>query len=358
MGGSTEGEGNQVASQTASPSQPVPDSNPMFELTVEQITESNPRVEYTAQDPSLATVRCLADMESEGYQWEEGLVFRHRLDVWGELYRQLCLPQQVRLQCLTLAHDKFSHRGRNKVFQSLRSLFHWPNMYTDIAEHCLSCEVCHKHVKANPKSYPMQEREVVSVPSERVNIDVVGPIPKARGGFQYLLTYAIRWPEAIALRKTTTPVVIELLKHIFSWNGFPTTMVSDNGSQFCSKQFEKFLQDNRIEHVKTTPYHPQGNGIVERLHGSLNTIIVKTVEKKGNWPEVVPMALYFIRSMPCVSSGFSPFLLKHGWEPITPVQLLYKGWAQQNLGDIDLEQWVIENTEILQNLREKTKDKS
>ena len=155
----------------------------------------------------------------------------------------------------------------------------------------------------------MQESEVVSVPLEHVNIDVVGPFPKARGGFQYLLTYideATRWPEAIALRKTTTSVVIEQLKHIFSWNGFPTTIVSDNGSQFCSRKFEKLLQDNGIEHVKTSPYHPQGNGIVERLHGSLNTIIAKTVERKGNWPEVVPMALYFIRSTPCVSSGFSP----------------------------------------------------
>ena len=100
LGGSAEGEGNQLASQTASPSQPVPDSYPMFEITVEQITESNHRAklrEYTAQDPSLATVRRLADTESEGYQWEEGHVFRYRLEEWGEQYGQLCLPEQVRL---------------------------------------------------------------------------------------------------------------------------------------------------------------------------------------------------------------------------------------------------------------------
>ena len=48
----------------------------------------------------------------------------------------------------------------------------------------------------------------------------------------------------------------------------------------------------------------------------------------------------------------SPFLLKHGWEPITPLQLLYKGWVQQSLGDIDLEQWVMENSEHVQNLRD------
>ena len=197
---------------------------------------------------------------------------------------------------------------------------------------------------------------MVTVPSERVCIDLVGPFPKAKGGFQYLLTYidmATRWPEAIPLRKTTTSIVITQLRNIFARNGFPTTLVSDNGPQFVSTQFEKFLKTNGIQHVKTSPYHPQGNGVVERLHGTLNSIVAKTTEKKGNWAEVVPMALYFVRCTPGASSGVSPFVLKHGWEPITPLQLLYKGWVQQSLGDVDLEQWVLENAERVQNLREK-----
>ena len=106
---------------------------------------------------------------------------------------------------------------------------------------------------------------------------------------------ATRWPEAVPLRKTTSTIVIRHLYNVFARNGFPATLVSDNGSQFCIKQFETFLRKQGIEHVKTAPYHPQGNGVVERLHGSLS-IIAKTVEKKGSWPEVVPMALYFIRS--------------------------------------------------------------
>ena len=56
---------------------------------------------------------------------------------------------------------------------------------------------------------------MVSVPSERVCIDIVGPFPKAKGGgFEYLLTYidvATRWPEAIPLRKTTSAIVITQL---------------------------------------------------------------------------------------------------------------------------------------------------
>jgi len=179
----------------------------------------------------------------------------------------------------------------------LRKLFYWPSLSVDVAKHCKSCSVCQKNTKQNPKVLPMQEREVVTVPSECVCVDMVGPFPKAKGGFQFLLTYvnmATRWPEAIPLRKTTTQVIIAQLKGIFCRNGFPTTLVSDNGPQFTSAQFTKFLKAQGIQHVTASPYHPQRNGVVERMHGTLSSIIAKTVEKKGNWAEVVPMCLYFM----------------------------------------------------------------
>ena len=84
--------------------------------------------------------------------------------------------------------------------QRIKRLFHWPNMFTDIAKHCNSCDVCQNHTKTNPKPCPMQEQEVVSVPSERICIDFMGSFPKPKGGLEYLLTYvdvATRWPEAI-----------------------------------------------------------------------------------------------------------------------------------------------------------------
>ena len=89
------------------------------------------------------------------------------------------------------------------------------------------------------------------------------------------------------------------------------------------------------------------------MHGTLNAIVSRRVEKKGNWAEIVPMALYFMRYTPNRSAGVSPFLLKHGWEPTTPLQLLHKGWVKQSLGDVDLEEWVMENTVRVHNLRDK-----
>ena len=83
-------------------------------------------------------------------------------------------------------------------------------------------------------------------------------------------------------------------------------------------------------------------------------IVAKSVEKKGNWAEVVPMALYSLDPHRVHLQDFHPSC-KHGWEPVTPIQLLYKGWIQQILENIDLEQWVIENSERIQNPREKAR---
>ena len=115
-----------------------------------------------------------------------------------------------------------------------------------------------------PKRMLMQRRELVTVLSERVAVNIVGPFPVAQGGFKYLSTYldmATRWPEAIPLSKTTTATVIQQLTQIFARNGFPTTLVSDNGPQFIAESFKKFLKEKDIEHVKASPYHPQGNGV-------------------------------------------------------------------------------------------------
>ena len=129
-----------------------------------------------------------------------------------------------------MAHEKFGHKGRNKTVLQTMKLFHWSSMTTDIAKHCKSCDLCQLHMKSYQKVHTMQEREVVTVPSERVCVDLVGPFPKARGGFQFILMYidmATRWSEDIPLRKTTTNIIISQLKSIFTRNGFPTTLVSD-----------------------------------------------------------------------------------------------------------------------------------
>ena len=155
------------------------------------------------------------------------------------------------------------------------------------------------------------------------------------------------------VKKTTARIVVDQLNLIFCSNRFPTTIVTDNGPQFTCEIFKKYVKQKGINHVKSSPYHPQGNGVVERIPRTLTSVISRCINKMGNWAQVVPMSLYFLRCTHNRSAGISPFMLKHEWEPVTPLQLLYKGWVQDDLGSIDLEEWVTNNCERVQRLHNK-----
>ena len=82
------------------------------DLSVVEITEGTPRADliaHTAQNPSLNTLRKLADTQSQGYQWKQGILLRHRLDELGDTYSQMCLPKKYRDKCMNLAHERFGH---------------------------------------------------------------------------------------------------------------------------------------------------------------------------------------------------------------------------------------------------------
>ena len=146
-------------------------------------------------------------------------------------------------------------------------------------------------------------------------MDLVGPLPRAKGGYEHMLTcvdVATRWPEAVPIRSTTAKSVIEHLPRIFARTGFLGTIVTDNRPQFVAKEFQRFCTKHGTGHVKAAPYSPQSNGLVERMHCTLKSTIAKAVERKGNLAEVVHTCHYFMRIMPSASSGVHPFLLKHG----------------------------------------------
>ena len=329
------------------------------ELPVQSIREGIPiewMVADTNSDPSLATILKLAKLDKEGYHVSNGLVFRTRLDTFGTPQEQLCVPQKYRRQCLEAAHSSFGHQGRNRMVALLRPHFYWPCMAKDCVAYIRACVKCQANDKSLPRPPVMTHREVVTKPFHDVAIDIVGPFPTAKGGFKFMLTCvdtASRWLEAFPIRSTTSRTIIGHLMQIFTRWGFPLKLTSDNGPQFVSSIFTKWLKDKGITHARATPYHPQANGIVERLHRTLNGVIAKTIECKGDWASVLPMALFFLRCTPNSSTGISPFLLTHVWEPSNPIQL-YKSWVDGELGGVDLSEWVLDNAERVETAREQT----
>ncbi|XP_035916389.1 uncharacterized protein K02A2.6-like [Anopheles stephensi] len=107
-----------------------------------------------------------------------------------------------------------------------------------------------------------------------------------------------KWPEIVATTTMTAKTTIRILREIFSRFGMPNVLVSDNGTQFTSTEFELFCTINGIEHLRTAPFHPQSNGQAERFVDTFKRALRKMEGEGGSVQEAVDIFLMTYRSTP------------------------------------------------------------
>ena len=124
----------------------------------------------------------------------------------------------------------------------------------------------------------MQITPLVSVPFTKCATDLIGPLPMTERKNVYILTlidFSTRWVEATALKSTVSSVVAEELLNMFARFGIPKILLSDGGPQFTSKTMEEVLALLGICHQVTSPYHPEANGLCERVNGTIVSMLKK-----------------------------------------------------------------------------------
>ena len=158
----------------------------------------------------------------------------------------------------------------------------------------------------------MLQRPVISQPFEHVALDIVGPLPKEKGGARFIFTaacMATRWPEATPLRVITAKEVAEAVIQIFSMMGLPLQILTERGTQFTNRFMKQLIFSLGIHHLHTRAYHPQSNGVLERLHATFEAMLRKATALGLDWVRQLPFAIFAIRQAPNRSTGFSPFEL-------------------------------------------------
>ncbi len=295
-------------------------------------------------DDTLRVCRELAGQHANGYTWDNNMLFHVLVDASGDERRRLVLPVNRRAEVLRLAHDNNGHVGVKAMRVLLNRRFSWPGLGKDVVKYVSECEVCLKHNRAGNVAVKMVERPVISVPFDSVAFDLVGPLPKARGGIKYVLTYiclASRWPEAVALRSVTADSVANGMCAIIFRTGIPSRILSDRGTVFLSKVVGRMCEILGCDQIRSSPYRPQSNGMLERFHGTLKPMLGKAKEKGVDWSDFLPMALYAIRQVPCRSTGYSPHELVYGRSMCGPLDLLYSGWVEDVYQGMDVSEWVV-----------------
>lgn len=244
------------------------------------------------------------------------LTFQKFGSVWYETStgtNRLVVPEQFRYEMIRAMHT-LGHFGTKRTARLLTAQYFWPRMRKDAAAFVKSCRECAlykptKVAKRAPIAFANTDRFRV------VHIDIVGPLPSSRRGHQYILTMidrTTRWLEAIPISNISA----EACAHVFvsHWVcrfGVPDTVVSDQGTQFESTLFGIVLKRLGSVRSRTTPYHPQSNGRVERAHRTLKDILRCSAAVYEDWEEALPFALLAMR-VAIGENGFSPSQLVFG----------------------------------------------
>lgn len=230
---------------------------------------------------------------------------RKELAVIGKLVlrgTRLVIPIILRKQILALAHE--GHQGIVKCKQRLRTKVWWPGVDKEVEQQCKSCHGC--QVVGNlPKPEPIMSTPLPSSPWEDLAADIMGPLPDGT----YVLVvvdYYSRYFEIDLMKSTTTDRTIQGLEEIFARHGYPKSLKTDNGANFTSMKFEKFLSECDITHRKTTPLWPQANGEVERQNRTLLKAIKVAQIEKREWKRELNHFLLAYRSTPHSTTGESP----------------------------------------------------
>ncbi|XP_040065085.1 uncharacterized protein LOC120838976 [Ixodes scapularis] len=268
-----------------------------------------------------------------------GILFRSYRTSPGREVHQLVVPKKFRTTILKMAHDGIlaGHQGAQKTVNRVLEEFFWPGVGADVKRFVKSCDRCQRTTpKGKVPKMPLGSMPLIETPFQRVAIDIVGPIsPTTKRGNKYILTmvnYATRYPDAVALPNISTERVAEALVEMFTRTGVPREVLSDRGSNFTSDVIKEVGRLLSMRQLFTTPYHPMGNGLVEKFNGTLKTMLKRMCqEKPADWDRYLAPLLFAYREVPQASLGFSPFELLYGRNVRGPLSVLKELWTNEAL---------------------------
>lgn len=205
------------------------------------------------------------------------------------------VPKSLRHRIFILIHS-LSHPSGKATYQQTKQKYVWPNMNKDIVSWARSCIQCqrakiHRHQKNAPAKFDIPDQRF-----DHIHMDLI--VMPLQDNYRYCLTIIdrfSRWPEAIPLKDMTADTVATAFFNTWvSRYGAPKTITTDQGSQFESELFKALTNMLGSKRIRTSPYHPAANGLIERWHRSLKAALM--CQQTAAWTEILPTVLLGLRT--------------------------------------------------------------
>ncbi|KAF9762576.1 hypothetical protein NGRA_1918 [Nosema granulosis] len=178
-------------------------------------------------------------------------------------------------------HEKAHHTGINTLYNTIKNVFFIKNIKRAnniVVHNCIKCIEYKSNVARADSQYKIR----AAAPFEKISSDIYGPFDTTNYRTKqdtekgYFITITDLYTRFTQISFTTTikgPDVVKSFEKWLSRFDTPKTIISDNGTQYLSKEVKEYLKGNHINHIVTPIYHPQSNGISERINGTLSEIL-------------------------------------------------------------------------------------
>ena len=231
--------------------------------------------------------------------------------LWNE---RVVVPESLRELLLNDLH--YEHSGAVRMKRLARRYVWWPRIDKEIEETATQCQDCQEQARMPAKEYGSWSWP--TGPWQRIHIDFAGPFMGKM--FLVIVDAYSRFLEIVPMDRATSTGTIAAMQRVLGIFGLPSHVVSDNGAQFTSEEFKRFLKANGILHTCTAPGHPATNGLAERYVGYFKSKL-RAMGSQGNLQTTLYRFLFSHRTTP-LASGKTPAELLLNRQPRTRFDLL------------------------------------
>ena len=248
---------------------------------------------------------------------------------------QIVLPKEYHDMVYLELHEKMGHLGVEKVTELAQKRFYWPAMGKDIKvfiqKKCRCVLSKAPNVKEKAKLVPIE----ATSPFEMVSVDFLH-LDKCKNKFEYamvVIDHFTRYCQIYATRsKSSKAAADKLFNEFIVHYGCPTRIHHDQGGEFNSTMWKELHRFMGIKSSNTTPYHPQGDGQVERANRTIINMLKSLSEnQKKDWNKFLPKLAFAYNSTVNKSTGMSPFYLMYGRESRLPIDSVFPEMVEEEV---------------------------
>ena len=241
--------------------------------------------------------------------------------------RIIILPQLFHMEIMRIAHDCNGHIGQTKTVQTILQRFDWPGIHKDVERYVSSCHKCQQNKSPKAILSNFLTQIVSGSPNELMQMDHL-KLPKNSTGYVGILVMICHFTKYCEARPYVTAYAKETCDMIRdAWvtrHGCPMVIQSDRGPNFIAELTRLVVAKIGTIKVFSLQYHPQCNGLVERMNQTLIGYLQSYVGRYPEyWPKYLDQAVGAYNATVYATTGYTPNMLMMGKEVRLPLSLLY-----------------------------------